>query len=75
MNRGLITEKPKEQVSEMFNNIARRYDSLNSFLSAGNDRRWRQRLADSLRPHKPKTILDVATGTADVAIVLAQLQP
>lgn len=75
MIRRLITEKQKEQVSEMFNNIAPSYDSLNRFLSGGIDKRWRRRLADSLRPHNPKTILDVATGTADVAIMLAQLRP
>jgi demethylmenaquinone methyltransferase / 2-methoxy-6-polyprenyl-1,4-benzoquinol methylase len=59
----------KQQVAGMFNDIAFRYDFLNRFLSAGIDIRWRKKAIKQLVAIKPKTILDVATGTADVAIM------
>lgn len=59
----------KEQVAGMFNDIAFRYDFLNRFLSAGIDIRWRKKAIKQLLALQPKTILDVATGTADVAIM------
>jgi demethylmenaquinone methyltransferase / 2-methoxy-6-polyprenyl-1,4-benzoquinol methylase len=63
----------KEQVAEMFDRIAFRYDFLNRFLSAGIDISWRKKTLLQLRDIQPKTILDVATGTADVAIMAARL--
>jgi demethylmenaquinone methyltransferase/2-methoxy-6-polyprenyl-1,4-benzoquinol methylase len=66
----------KEQVADMFDSIAPRYDFLNRFLSAGIDVRWRKKALQCLQPLQPKHILDVATGTADVAIMAARmLQP
>lgn len=59
----------KEQVADMFDNIAFRYDFLNRFLSAGIDIRWRKAALKQLKSINPKTILDVATGTADVALM------
>lgn len=59
----------KEQVADMFDNIAFRYDFLNRFLSAGIDIQWRKRAIRQLSSINPKKILDVATGTADVAIM------
>lgn len=59
----------KEQVADMFDNIAFRYDFLNRFLSAGIDIRWRKAALKQLQSINPKTILDVATGTADVALM------
>ena len=59
----------KEQVADMFNNIAFRYDFLNRFLSAGIDVWWRKNAIKQLKDIDPKKILDVATGTADVAIM------
>ena len=59
----------KLQVAGMFNDIAFRYDFLNRFLSAGIDVRWRKKAIRQLAQKKPKTLLDVATGTADVAIM------
>lgn len=53
----------------MFNSIAFRYDFINRFLSAGIDIRWRKKAIRQLVKIQPKTILDVATGTADVAIM------
>ncbi len=66
----------KEQVAGMFDDIAYRYDFLNRFLSAGVDVWWRKKAILQLKELDPKNILDVATGTADVAIMTARiLQP
>jgi len=59
----------------MFNDIAPKYDFLNHFLSAGIDIQWRKRVRRLLAADKPKTILDVATGTGDLAIELSKLAP
>ena len=59
----------KEQVAGMFDSIAYRYDFLNRFLSAGIDITWRKNALKELKNLDPKKILDVATGTADVAIM------
>jgi len=58
----------KKQVAEMFDSIAARYDFLNHFLSAGIDRGWRKKAVKELMEVHPKFILDVATGTGDLAI-------
>jgi demethylmenaquinone methyltransferase / 2-methoxy-6-polyprenyl-1,4-benzoquinol methylase len=58
----------KAQVSKMFGNIAPWYDFLNHFLSLGIDISWRKKAIRALREFKPKSILDVATGTADLAL-------
>lgn len=66
----------KEQVADMFNNIARRYDFLNHFLSLGIDKIWRRKTIKSLRDiGQGKTILDVASGTGDLAIASLKLKP
>jgi demethylmenaquinone methyltransferase / 2-methoxy-6-polyprenyl-1,4-benzoquinol methylase len=62
----------KEQVADMFNRIAFRYDFLNRFLSAGVDIYWRKRAIKELTAADPQIILDVATGTADVAIMMTK---
>jgi demethylmenaquinone methyltransferase / 2-methoxy-6-polyprenyl-1,4-benzoquinol methylase len=59
----------KQQVAAMFNDIAFKYDFLNRFLSAGIDIRWRKKAIQQIAELHPKNILDVATGTADVAIM------
>lgn len=58
----------KEQVSSMFDSIAFRYDFLNRFLSARIDVLWRKKAIKELKALQPKYVLDVATGTGDVAI-------
>lgn len=68
------TEK-KEQVAQMFDNIANRYDLLNSILSLGIHKGWRRKCAAILKAKQPKAILDVATGTGDFAIECAKLGP
>ncbi|MDD3636007.1 MAG: bifunctional demethylmenaquinone methyltransferase/2-methoxy-6-polyprenyl-1,4-benzoquinol methylase UbiE [Bacteroidales bacterium] len=62
----------KEQVRLMFDNIAHKYDFLNHFLSAGIDKGWRKKLVKMVQHHQPQHTLDVATGTADLAIALAR---
>jgi demethylmenaquinone methyltransferase/2-methoxy-6-polyprenyl-1,4-benzoquinol methylase len=65
----------KEQVEEMFDNISGKYDFLNRSLSFGIDVWWRKRMMKELRKAQPKKILDVATGTADVALEAVSLKP
>jgi len=63
----------KEQVATMFDSIAFRYDFLNRFLSAGIDITWRKKAIKQLASINPQSVLDVATGTADVALMTYQL--
>jgi demethylmenaquinone methyltransferase/2-methoxy-6-polyprenyl-1,4-benzoquinol methylase len=66
----------KEQVARMFDSIAFRYDFMNRFLTAGVDIRWRKKAIRELEAIHPQQILDVATGTGDLAIMSWQiLQP
>jgi len=65
----------KQQVAEMFDHIAFRYDFLNRFLSAGTDIRWRKKAIAQLASLQPQSILDVATGTGDMAIMMARQFP
>lgn len=62
----------KEEVREMFDNIAPRYDLLNHTLSMSIDRLWRRRVVNLVRRSRPRRILDVATGTGDLAIAMAR---
>jgi len=66
------TQTKKEQVAAMFDQIAFRYDFLNRFLSGGIDVSWRKRAISELKEIQPRMVLDVATGTADVAIMTAK---
>jgi len=63
----------KEQVAAMFDSIAPRYDKVNRILSAGIDIGWRKKALLTLSSIQPKLILDVATGTGDLAIQAATL--
>jgi demethylmenaquinone methyltransferase/2-methoxy-6-polyprenyl-1,4-benzoquinol methylase len=60
----------KEQVALMFDRIALRYDLINRFLSGGIDMHWRKKAILELKELQPAKILDVATGTADMPILL-----
>jgi demethylmenaquinone methyltransferase / 2-methoxy-6-polyprenyl-1,4-benzoquinol methylase len=65
----------KDQVAKMFNNISRRYDFLNPLLSLGIDKRWRKKAISILHAVRPRTILDVATGTGEFALEALELNP
>ncbi|UXX80031.1 bifunctional demethylmenaquinone methyltransferase/2-methoxy-6-polyprenyl-1,4-benzoquinol methylase UbiE [Reichenbachiella carrageenanivorans] len=68
-------QSKKQQVADMFNNISKRYDFLNHFLSMGIDILWRKKAIRQLKSHQPKIILDIATGTGDLAIEALKLKP
>ena len=61
------------QVEQMFDNIAPTYDTLNHRLSWDIDRGWRKKAIQQLAPYHPQTILDIATGTGDFAILAAEM--
>lgn len=63
----------KQQVAEMFDRIAGRYDFMNRFLSARIDVSWRKKAIRMLQKDKPKTIIDIATGTGDMALMAYKL--
>jgi demethylmenaquinone methyltransferase/2-methoxy-6-polyprenyl-1,4-benzoquinol methylase len=63
----------RQQVEQMFNRIAPRYDFLNHLLSLGMDYRWRRVLIRELARVRPRTILDVATGTGDLALACTRI--
>jgi demethylmenaquinone methyltransferase/2-methoxy-6-polyprenyl-1,4-benzoquinol methylase len=69
------TSGKKEQVATMFNNISKKYDFLNHFLSLGIDILWRKKAIRLLKPTQPKVILDIATGTGDFALEALKLNP
>lgn len=62
----------KEQVTKMFDNISKEYDGLNRVISFGIDVKWRNKVVNMVAESKPETILDIATGTGDLAISLAK---
>jgi demethylmenaquinone methyltransferase/2-methoxy-6-polyprenyl-1,4-benzoquinol methylase len=62
------TVRKEVQVRQMFDAIASRYDLLNHIFSFGLDRLWRRAAIDFLRPYHPRTILDIASGTGDMAL-------
>lgn len=62
----------KEQVEQMFDNISGNYDGLNRVISFGIDVKWRKKVIDLVDATSPKSVLDIATGTGDLAISLAQ---
>ena len=62
-----------QQVEQMFDNIAPSYDKLNHRLSWNIDKGWRRKAIRQLEPHKPQTLLDIATGTGDFAILAAEM--
>lgn len=63
----------KEQVTEMFDRVAGKYDFMNRFLSANLDIIWRKKAINTLKNHEPKQIIDIATGTGDLAIMMYKM--
>lgn len=66
-------EQKGTQIRRMFNSIAQRYDLLNRTLSLGFDKGWRRKGVSFLKPFHPKTIVDIATGTGDLAILMHEM--
>ena len=64
----------KKQVEKMFDSISFEYDRLNRLISAGNDVKWRKNIYKIAESLGPVNILDIATGTADIAIELSQIE-
>ncbi len=62
----------KEQVANMFDNISKEYDGLNRVISFGIDVKWRKKVVKIVTSHKPGNVLDIATGTGDLAINLVK---
>ena len=62
----------KEQVAQMFDTISGNYDNLNRIISFGIDVKWRKKVLKIVSDKKPKIILDIATGTGDLAILMTQ---
>lgn len=62
----------KEQVAQMFDTISGNYDNLNRVISFGIDLKWRKKVLKMVSASNPKIILDIATGTGDLAILMAQ---
>src|SRR5882762_4257170 len=67
--------KSPDRIAGMFDAIAGRYDFLNHFLSGGIDRRWRQRAIRSLNLTGAERVLDLCSGTADLAIAACRAKP
>ena len=65
----------KEEVKHLFNSISNHYDFLNHFLSLGFDVYWRKRAIRLLKEKRPRNILDIATGTGDLAIEALSVEP
>lgn len=62
----------KEQVEQMFDNISGNYDGLNRVISFGVDVKWRKKVIELVKATSPDTVLDIATGTGDLAISMTQ---
>ena len=72
-NQQLETSK-KTQVQNMFNTISIEYDYINKLISFGNDIRWRKKVYEIAKGNNPQNILDIATGTGDIALELANIE-
>lgn len=62
----------KQQVSKMFDQISGGYDNLNRVISLGMDKSWRKKVIKTIVNHQPEKVLDIATGTGDLVISLAE---
>ena len=66
------SQSKKQQVEQMFDNISGNYDGLNRVISMGTDVSWRKKVVQMAKDHQPETVLDIATGTGDLAIQIAE---
>ena len=67
-------EGKKKQVTQMFDSISKNYDGLNRVISLGSDIKWREFVVEKVTEIQPKKVLDVATGTGDLAIALTRIE-
>jgi demethylmenaquinone methyltransferase/2-methoxy-6-polyprenyl-1,4-benzoquinol methylase len=72
-NQSLDTSK-KNQIENMFNSISVEYDFLNRLITFGNDKKWRKKMYTIAKSFAPKNLLDIATGTADIALALSKIK-
>jgi demethylmenaquinone methyltransferase/2-methoxy-6-polyprenyl-1,4-benzoquinol methylase len=66
------TLSKKEQIAQMFDTISGNYDGLNRVISFGIDVKWRKKVLALVSKKNPKTVLDIATGTGDLALLMAE---
>ena len=64
----------KKQIEKMFNSIYEEYDLINNFITFGQHKNWKKQIVDISKSLNPKRVLDVATGTADIAIALTKIK-
>ena len=64
----------KTQVQNMFDSISIEYDFLNRLMTFGNDVKWRKKIYTIAKSYNPKNILDIATGTADIALEMSKIE-
>jgi demethylmenaquinone methyltransferase/2-methoxy-6-polyprenyl-1,4-benzoquinol methylase len=69
------SDSKKQQIEQMFDNISPKYDFLNRSLSLGIDVWWRKKMMRELKGLALNQVLDIATGTADVALATSKLKP
>ena len=72
-NQSLDTSK-KNQIENMFNSISIEYDFLNKLITFRNDKKWRKKMYTIAKSFAPKNLLDIATGTADIALALSKIK-
>jgi len=65
----------KEQIAQMFDRISQNYDGLNRLISFGIDVKWRKKVIKIVSKTKPNKVLDIATGTGDLAIMMSKFNP
>jgi len=70
----ILNTSKKNQIKKMFDSISNEYDYLNGIITFGNHSKWKKEIAEIAKLKTPKKILDVATGTADIAINLSSIK-
>ena len=67
-------KKENNNTKEMFDSISKEYDFINNLITFGSHKKWKKQIVDISKKNKPKQILDLATGTADIAIELTSIE-
>ena len=66
--------KENNNTKEMFDSISKEYDFINNLITFGSHKKWKKQIVNISKKNKPKQILDLATGTADIAIELTSIE-